>query len=607
MDTFGDKVKDRLHGAKDRIPSPSELGKSARELGHSFMNKLSNLSSRETTDTDRKEARSGNASMSTQPLNDRAIGILIAEGEKVSITDDKHLSESKSFVGFMGPPGAGKSSLCNTVVYCQQDKTVKKLFFEPSNDFETFTKGLWMLSRETKRQFKKDFDWEVLDMEGFQHKKEGCWKMAMVLSVLAEIVVFCNRNPRCDVLFEAAEVFKKGVDFCKDLSMSPITKQVFIQVDSRTYENTVQVNRVIEKVISILQNPEIKVIAFCIVEMPHANLKELPFEPAIMEAVRSLLNQFQFEKNSQAIAAKVEQLGALLKAFNDNNFDECHARSLKFLAMDCKRIYQEAEARKRMEHNELASNKELTSLTTTFEEFMGQPNWGLDLHFEKSPFYVEKHEQNLQNWYPSEKRSIEMVSIYREYYEKKKKTLEAKLETEKALDEASKAEFKALQTAAISKAKSALETYFSKLELNRPMYNYISFAHYESFIVKSELNRFIEKNNISVVPDWSEVETEYYSKQKKIESEWSAQIARAQWVAPVKAQGTLTCQGGHNMSDEVVCRKSQCSSRLFWIDGPHKFVMCSSCKDITQMSDSLVCTACNALCHCTTRPTGYIP
>lgn len=447
MKKFGNMLKDGLHDTKDRIPAASELGKSVRELGHSFMNKL---------DTSHKEARSGNASMSTQPLNGQAISILTVNDIKVSITDEKHLSESKSFVGFMGPPGAGKSSLCNTVVYCQQDKTVKKLLFEPSNDFETFTKGLWMLSRETKRQFQKDFDWEVLDMEGFQHKSEACWKMAMVLSVLAEIVVFCNRNPRCDVLFEAAEVFKKGVGFCKDLSMSPITKQVFIQIDSRTYENTVQVNKVIEKVMSILQSPEIEVIAFCIVEIPNADLKELPFEPAIVEAVRSLLKQFRFEKNGQAIAAKVEQLGALLKAFNEGNFDECHARSLKFLEMDCKRIYQEAEAGKRAEHNELASSKELTSLTTTFEEFMGQPNWSLDLHFEKSPFYVEKHERNLQSWYPSEKRSTEMISIYRDYYEKKRKILEAKLETEKALDEANKEEFEAVQTAAISKAKNEL-------------------------------------------------------------------------------------------------------------------------------------------------------
>ena len=390
----------------------------------------------------------------------KVVSILTANDETVSITNKHHLSESKSFVGFMGPPGAGKSSMCNTVVYCQQDKTEQKLFFEPSNHFETFTKGLWMLSRETKRQFQKDSDWEVLDMEGFQHKSEGCWKMAMFLSVLAEIVVFCNRNPRCDVLFETAEVFKKGVGFCKQLSMSPITKQVFIQIDSRTYENTAQVNKVIEKVKSILQSPEIEVIAFCILEIPNADLKKLPFEPAIVEAVQTLLKQFRFDKNSQTAVAKVEQLGGLLKAFDDNNFDECHARSLKFLEMDCKRIYEEAEARKRVEHNTLASSKELTSLTTTFEEFMGQPNWSLDLHFEKSPFYVEKHEQNLQNWYPSKKRSIEMISIYRDYYEKKKKTLEAKLETEKALDEANKEEFEALQTAAIAKANSALEKYF---------------------------------------------------------------------------------------------------------------------------------------------------
>lgn len=537
-----------------------------------------------------------------------AISILTVRGEKVSITDEHQLHESKWFVGFMGPPGAGKSSLCNTVVYDQYHIS-PRIFFEPSNDFETFTKGLWMLSRETKRMFPNDSDWEVLDMEGFQYKSEVCWKMAMVLSVLAEVIVFCNRNPRCDVLFEAAEVFKKGLDFCKQLSMSPITKQVFIQVDNRIYQNNDALGKAIEKVKNILKSPEIEVIAFCIPEIPNADLKKLPFEPAIVESVRTLSKRFRFDKNSQAAAAKVTHLGALLKAFNDNNFDECEGQSLKFLEMDCKRIYAEAEAVKHTEHNSLASKKMLTSLDTTFDQFMGQPNWSLDLHFEKSPYYIEKHKPYLKKWYPSEKRSIKMPDIYKGYYDKQKEALKSKLEADKTLKDANIAHFNALVEKAIQKAINDLQTYVSDLEKNhRPIYEDTYFKCWGSFIDKREAAECAKQKQILTTPDWSRFETHYYAEQKRIEAEWKEQIMKAKWKSPVKSTGTLKCKNGHNLRDDVYCSKcNNCIGQLFWVDGPRRVSMCISCNDIRKIGDSLICRSCKAAAYCTVRWTDYMP
>lgn len=74
--------------------------------------------------------------------------------------------------------------------------------------------------------------WEVMDMEGFQVDLPSSWKMAMVLSLLAEIVLFCNRDARCDNLFKAATVFEKGRELSTKFGMKPVTKQIFVQVSS---------------------------------------------------------------------------------------------------------------------------------------------------------------------------------------------------------------------------------------------------------------------------------------------------------------------------------------------------------------------------------------
>lgn len=95
-----------------------------------------------------------------------AVPLLAAQKEKVIFPDKNMLNQSKSFVGLIGPPGAGKSSLCNTMTYCQLNEMPIPLLFEPSDADESFTKGLWMLSKEVKSVFPIGLDWEVLDMEG---------------------------------------------------------------------------------------------------------------------------------------------------------------------------------------------------------------------------------------------------------------------------------------------------------------------------------------------------------------------------------------------------------------------------------------------------------
>lgn len=537
-----------------------------------------------------------------------AVPLLVVHREKVLITDENHLNESKSFVALMGPPGAGKSTLSNTFVYCQQSKPERMLFFQPNDGYESFTKGVWMLSKETKRKLTYDSDWELLDMEGFQDSSKPCWTMAMVLSVLAEVVVFCSRDARADVLLKAAAVFAMGMKCCEQLSMPFITKQVFIQIQSDMYRNSAKVSDIIAKVKGILRTPEIEVIAFCIPEIETNCMEEVPFNPKIAEAVQDLLKKFKLDKNSQAASAKAAKLKGLLKAFNERNFDECDAQSRNFFRLDCERIWQTAVLAKRAEHNAEASKTELTSPNTTFEQFMGQPDWEVKVCFKDSPYYNEKHEQLLETWYPLEKRFIRMPDIYREYYDIKKKVLESKLEQERQLKAAHRSEFRQLQETAIKTAKERLTKYIGTLEKYRPLFENIDFRRWESFVDETELKAYIkDKPDLFVKPDWSEFESEYKTMKNELKNGWDLQIQKAKWVAPVKAQGELICENGHKLTDDVVCGKSTCNGKLYWIDGPNEIVICIECNDIWKTSTSLTCKSCKAKSKATIRPSMYIP
>jgi hypothetical protein len=118
--------------------------------------------------------------------------------------------------------------MCNALFAVEYG--TRATLFEPSASITSYTKGLWVISSQIRMQLKGNMRWEVMDMEGFQVDMASSWKMAMVMSLLAEIVIFCNRDARCDNLFKAANVFQKGRELSTKFGMKPVTKQIFVQV-----------------------------------------------------------------------------------------------------------------------------------------------------------------------------------------------------------------------------------------------------------------------------------------------------------------------------------------------------------------------------------------
>lgn len=89
--------------------------------------------------------------------------------------------------------------------------------------------------------------------------------MVMILSILAEVVIFCNRDARNDALYKAVDFFSKGIIQCKNLAMPPITKQVLVQVDRKKFNDKKALQEITDKIKTILKDmPEITVVAFFI-------------------------------------------------------------------------------------------------------------------------------------------------------------------------------------------------------------------------------------------------------------------------------------------------------------------------------------------------------
>lgn len=88
------------------------------------------------------------------------------------ITDKKcHLKKNvisfvNSALGVLGPPGAGKSSLC--CAYYKIKYNMDNAYFQMSSSGLSFTKGIWILKEEERMNIKENIDKDILDVEGFQ-------------------------------------------------------------------------------------------------------------------------------------------------------------------------------------------------------------------------------------------------------------------------------------------------------------------------------------------------------------------------------------------------------------------------------------------------------
>ena len=106
------------------------------------------------------------------------------------------LKNVNSFIACLGQPGAGKSTFGSN--YYKALYKVKNDYFESSDETETFTKGIWMISDEERRKIPDYIYRDFLDVEGFQVDDAKSWKYVMIIAFLSTDLIILNNKLRYD-------------------------------------------------------------------------------------------------------------------------------------------------------------------------------------------------------------------------------------------------------------------------------------------------------------------------------------------------------------------------------------------------------------------------
>ncbi|KAH3745845.1 hypothetical protein Pelo_12773 [Pelomyxa schiedti] len=566
--------------------------------------------------------------------------ISVARG-RLLLNDTAALMESKSFVGVMGPPGAGKSTLCTALVNAAFGTHLSA--FEAANSLETFTRGIWMLSLEYRRSLETTSDWEPLDVEGFQSDDEGCYRLTMVMALLSEVVVFCNRNPRYDDLFKAARTLASGLKLCERFSLKSPIKMVFVQL--RPGEETEIIQKLLEKVKSLL--PEgIQVQVFFLPELRGVSTNAA-FSPEFIAATRTLVSMFKFGPLIAA-AAKKTMLEEMIRNVNSNSENECKETAKKFFRQDCDRIMMTVKAQETLLHTKRAVDLHVCSGDTTLAQYVGNPVFPTSYHFEESPYY-SNGASSIANDLDAEcipPLQLELQEIYKKHFTLKMNTLKVEQEEERkrqeeerkrqaeeqkrqeearsvmeaerikrnaAVEEARlnslKAQLEAKIEEAITAGKRRALAELSAADVHRPLWDRVRLSAWDDLIKNEKLQaEALARTHVRLANPgsrWHSFRDWYEGQKDVIRVRWDTQIQNAKWHAPVMAFGDMHCNNGHSLNTAVSC--GTCNGGIYWVDGPHCVIACQTCGRPWMTDLTTVCGKCGAGAKCRIRESTYLP
>ena len=153
----------------------------------------------------------------------------------VEITDKySHLKKDairfiNTAIGVLGPPGAGKSSLC--CAYYKALYNIDNEYFKTSSGLFSFTKGIWILKESERMKIKKNIDRDILDAEGFQIDEIKSWKYIMIISFICSEIIILNRNTRLDETKKILNIIKNSLKKMRESNIPKILKTIYIQID----------------------------------------------------------------------------------------------------------------------------------------------------------------------------------------------------------------------------------------------------------------------------------------------------------------------------------------------------------------------------------------
>ena len=285
-----------------------------------------------------------------------------------------------SFIACLGPPGSGKSSFCSN--YYKKIFNVKNNFFEPSDEVESFTKGIWIVSEKERRKIPIAIKKDILDVEGFQAEQAKCWQYVMIIAFLSTELLILNRDARFDSVKKVMTIISKSLEKMKNLKIPRILKTIYIQTVKKNPMYTVEellgkfnINKNIFNSIKLeyvyLPNISEEQLEECNHEiMEHPNYKKY---------LNQLLSKITKIKNYNSVASLTNYIDSFNEAVNGNSgFDK--QAILKDLELDFNGVYNRHESRLKNElFEKKTSLKKLERLDETFEEFIEKQE---ELNFE---------------------------------------------------------------------------------------------------------------------------------------------------------------------------------------------------------------------------------
>ena len=131
--------------------------------------------------------------------------------------------------------------------------------------------------------------------------------------------------------------------------------------------------------------------------------------------------------------------------------------------------------------------------------------------------------------------------------------------------------------------------------------NYFALLKFYQIIEQKDLklNINVQQTELKLQKE-KELQKFFNDKSNEKQKEWNDQIERAKWKPPVvQSYGIMKCKGGHDLEDNVICKK--CDQNLYWVDSDEKYAICKGCKQVRKLSGRIDCKACGSECLCTVK------
>ena len=245
------------------------------------------------------------------------------------ITDKKcHLKKNviqfvNSAIGVLGPPGAGKSSLCCAyylIKYGMNDQ-----YFEMSTSGVSFTKGIWILKESERMKIKENIERDILDVEGFQVDDIKSWKYIMVISFICTEIIVLNRNTRLDDTKKVLNIIKNSLKKMRESNIPKILRTIYIQIDDED-----EIDSFNEKLEEIGYSPDtIETITIKPIYIPSFDKKTMKKHgnnilkvQDYIDDVKKTFDSLKVNKNEQSISSFIKYIDNLNMALDGKmNFD----------------------------------------------------------------------------------------------------------------------------------------------------------------------------------------------------------------------------------------------------------------------------------------------